>query len=143
MQCCGAPDSTTSSSLAAPGSGAQTSSSSLPIGDGQHFWGHSPACILQPHPQTSAKEEEGWELPGCLAELPLCRAGAVLAAGVPAAHHDPRAKTGITVQESNKHGFLRLLHKSSSFQLTLSTRQAAEGIIPEFAGEKSKIRGDF
>lgn len=31
----------------------------------------------------------------------------------------------------------RLLHKSSSFQLTLSARQAAQGIMPEFArGEK-------
>lgn len=38
----------------------------------------------------------------------------------------------------------RSQHKSSSFQLTLSARQAARGIMPEFArGKKNEIRGDF
>lgn len=38
----------------------------------------------------------------------------------------------------------RLLHKSSSFQLTLSARQAAQGIMPEFArGEKKQIQRGF
>lgn len=91
--------------LAAPGSGAQPNSSCLSFQ--QPFGGHSPACTLQLHPRTSAEEEEGWEPPGCLAEPPLCGAGAALAASVPAARRGPRAKTGITVQESNKHGFLQ------------------------------------
>lgn len=37
----------------------------------------------------------------------------------------------------------RLQHKSSSFQLTLSTRQAAQGIMLEFARGEKKIRGRF
>lgn len=69
----------TPSALAASGSGAQPSSSCLPVGDRQPFREHSPACIhtLHQHPQTSeqdAKEEKGWKLPVCFASMPLCGA---------------------------------------------------------------------
>lgn len=55
----------------------------------------------------------------------------------------PHAKTGITVQEQQASLPWRLQDKSSSFQLTLSTRQAEEGIVLECAREKNKIKGDF
>lgn len=62
----------TPSALAAPGSGAQPSSSRLPRGAEP-----CPHSQPSPAPQTSAQdatEEKGWKLPGCFASMPLCGA---------------------------------------------------------------------
>lgn len=83
----------------------------------------------------------------CLDVLHRClcvELGAALAARVPAREPAiPRAKTGITIQEQQASLPRRLQDKSSSFQLTLSTSQAAEGIVLECAREKNKIKGVF
>lgn len=72
------------------------------------FWGGTalPAPSSFTPKAEQRRRRKGRGPPGCVAEAPLCGAGAVLAAGVPAARRGPRAKTGITVQESNKHAFL-------------------------------------
>lgn len=115
--------------------GHSQAAAACPWEDGQHFGGHT----LQLHPQSSAEEEEGWELPGCLAEAPLCGAGLRwqgCACGSPSKDGDYRAG------EQQARLPPRLQHKSSSFQLTLSTSQAAQGMMPEFAkGKKKNQRG--
>lgn len=92
----------TPQALAAPGSGAQPSSS-------RPLWGPcSPFC---PHPQTSAQDvkgEKGWKLPGCFTSTSLSRARGRAGSGCACGRaRDPCAKPGITVQEQRAPRFLR------------------------------------
>lgn len=125
---------------------AQPSSSSLPVGGGQHFGGAQPCLHPPASPPKLSRGGGGW-----VGAAWMFGRGAFVwswgCAGSGCACGSPRSpcKDGdYRAGEQQARLPPGSQHKSSGLQLTLSARQAAQGIMPEFTrGEKKRNQRGF